>query len=307
LRRAGLLLCLISGASFGAMAIFAKLAYDDGASVIATLSARFLLAASVFWVIVAVRGTLRGKGIPRASLLAALALGGIGYSTQAGLFFGALERIDASLASLLLYAYPAFVTVGAILIGRERPDARKVCALVAASGGVMLVLLGAGGADLDALGAAMALGSGIAYAGFLLCSDRLLGRLDPLVLSALVTTGAGVVTTIGAVATDRSPTALSLPAFGWIVCIALISTVVAVGTAYAGMQRVGPSTASILFTTEPVVTVALAALAFGESLAAVQLLGGAFVLSAVLLLATQRRAKDPQLARSIAAAEATAG
>jgi drug/metabolite transporter (DMT)-like permease len=297
----------MSGASFGAMAIFAKLAYDQGAGVLALLSARFVIAAAVFWAVVAARGLLRGGGLDRRAALVALALGGIGYTTQAGLFFAALERIDASLASLLLYAYPAFVTVGAILVGRERPDARKACALVAATGGVALVLLGAGGADLDALGAAMALGSGAAYACFLLVSDRLLGRLHPLMLSALVTTGAGVVCTIAATAAGSAPVTLSAPALGWIVALALISTVLAVSTAYAGLERVGPTTASILFTIEPPVTVALAAVVFGETLAGVQLLGGALVLSAVVLLAARRGEREPRATRAIAAAEATAG
>ncbi len=46
----------------------------------------------------------------------------------------------------------------------------------------------------------------------------------------------------------------------------------------------GPTAASILSTIEPVVTVLLAFLVFGEVLGAVQLAGGALVLAAVLVL-----------------------
>ena len=74
----------MSGASFGAMAIFAKLAYDQGAGVLALLSARFVIAAAVFWAVVAARGLLRGGGLDRRAALVALALGGIGYTTKAG-------------------------------------------------------------------------------------------------------------------------------------------------------------------------------------------------------------------------------
>ena len=49
--------------------------------------------------------------------------------------------------------------------------------------------------------------------------------------------------------------------------IALVSTVGAVIAFFAGLERVGPSAAAILSTLEPVVTVGLAAAAFGESLA----------------------------------------
>jgi drug/metabolite transporter (DMT)-like permease len=61
---------------------------------------------------------------------------------------------------------------------------------------------------------------------------------------------------------------------------------------FAGLDRVGPTTASILSTVEPVVTVLLAFLVFGETLAAVQLAGGALVVAAVLALAVRVR---PQL------------
>jgi len=81
-RSSGTLMCLGSGAAFGAMAIFGKLAYDEGANV----------------------GTLLG-----CDAAAGLALGAGGYALQAGLYFSALQRIDASLLSLLLYTFPAIV------------------------------------------------------------------------------------------------------------------------------------------------------------------------------------------------------
>ena len=65
--------------------------------------------------------------------------------------------------------------------------------------------------------------------------------------------------------------------------IAVVSTVGAVGLFFAGLQRVGPTAASILSTLEPVVTVALAFVVFGESLGAAQLAGGALVLAAVVV------------------------
>jgi len=70
----------------------------------------------------------------------------------------------------------------------------------------------------------------------------------------------------------------------WIASIAGVSTVAAIGLFFAGLKRVGPTTASLLSTVEPVVTVLLAFVVFGEALGAVQLLGGALVLSAVLAL-----------------------
>jgi drug/metabolite transporter (DMT)-like permease len=70
--------------------------------------------------------------------------------------------------------------------------------------------------------------------------------------------------------------------FAWLGGLALVSTVGAIALFFAGLRRVGPTAASILSTLEPVVTVALAFVVFGESLGPVQLAGGALVLLAVL-------------------------
>jgi drug/metabolite transporter (DMT)-like permease len=72
--------------------------------------------------------------------------------------------------------------------------------------------------------------------------------------------------------------------WGWLVAIALVSTVLAILTFFAGLARVGPSAAAILSTLEPVVTVVLAGLAFDEALTTVQILGGAIVLASVFVL-----------------------
>jgi drug/metabolite transporter (DMT)-like permease len=73
---------------------------------------------------------------------------------------------------------------------------------------------------------------------------------------------------------------------GWlnIAGIVLVATVIPVVTFLAGLERIGPTNASMLSTLEPVVTVLLAAWIFGEVLKPVVLLGGGLILIAVILL-----------------------
>ena len=131
---AGALLCLASAAAFGAMGIFGKLAYDEGATVGTLLAARFVLAAALFWVLSAATGGGRQlRALLRRDAGIALALGAIGYGAQAGGYFAALERLDASLLSLLVYTYPVIVTVAAVALGRERASRRTTAALALAS------------------------------------------------------------------------------------------------------------------------------------------------------------------------------
>jgi drug/metabolite transporter (DMT)-like permease len=293
----GILLCLASAASFGAMAIFGKLAYEQGATVGTLLALRFVLAAVLFWALVVVTG--RGRRVlqlARRDALGALALGAFGYSAQAGAYFLALKRLDASLLSLLLYTFPAMVTVAAIALGRERPTWRTGGALGLASAGLVLVLAGAAAGALDPLGTALGLGAAVIYTTYILSSSALAARIDPVVLSALVCTGAATTLTVASTALgDLRPGALSAAGFGWLAGIAVVSTVAAVSLFFAGLRRVGATTASIVSTAEPVTTVLLAFLVFGETLGAVQLLGGALVIGAVVVLSSpaRRRAAVP--------------
>jgi drug/metabolite transporter (DMT)-like permease len=276
--REGLLLCLVSAAGFGAMAIFAKQAYATGLDVTTLLALRFPIAAAMLWALIAVRRRPLGsaRGLATGGLL------GLWYAAQAGLFFSALERIDAGLASLLLYAYPALVTLAAFALGRERPDRGRVGALALASAGVVLVLAGGGTGELDALGAALALGAAGAYTVYILASDRMAATTPPVPFAASVVTGAAAAFAVAALVEGHF--AVSSEGLMWTVVLASVSTVMPIVLFMAGLARVGPSTASIASTVEPPFTVALAWIVFGETLGPLQLAGGALVLSAVVLL-----------------------
>ena len=81
---------------------------------------------------------------------------------------------------------------------------------------------------------------------------------------------------------------MTAPGLGWLAAIAVISTVAAIGLFFAGLRRVGSTTASIVSTAEPLTTVLLASVVLGESLNTVQLLGGALVLAGVVVLSVAR-------------------
>jgi len=281
----GAALCLLSAAGFGAMAIFGKLAYDAEVGVLTLLLVRFVLGGVIFGALIGARPALRARRPGRRALLVGLGLGAVGYATQAGLFFGALERLDASLLALLLYTYPAWVTLAAFAIGRERPTHRRLAALALSSVGLVVVLTGAAGDKFDAAGAAMGIGAALAYTTYILVADNTGLEMPPLELSALVCAGATFTFLVVGIVSGSLDFGFEGEGWVWLVAIALISTALPIATFFAGLARVGPSTASILSTFEPVVTVTLAYVAFSERLSAAQLGGAALVLAAAVMLA----------------------
>jgi drug/metabolite transporter (DMT)-like permease len=279
------------------MAIFAKAAYAGGADIPTLLALRFTLAAAVLWALLLPRGSRSAvdgpvSGARATRLLPGLALGVL-YAVEASAWFFALSRIDAALAELLLYAYPALVVVGAALLGRERLTRGRIQALALSSVGIALVLAAGDMATVDVLGVVAALASACLYAGYVLISDRVVADRDPLLVSAQIVTGAALCFLGYGLATGSIDLALSAEAWVATLSIAILSTVVPILAFLRGMQLVGVGTATILSTCEPVVTVGLAMLVLGERLAPVQLLGGVIVLAVLVGLTRSGASRVP--------------
>ena len=119
---------------------------------------------------------------------------------------------------------------------------------MAASAGTLLVLLGAGGMSFHALGALLAFGSALTYTVYILVADTVVHRLPPVVLSALVMTGAAGTLGARALLTGGVDLDFGWAGWFWLACITVVSTVVAMLTFFAGLKRTGPSTAAILST-----------------------------------------------------------
>jgi drug/metabolite transporter (DMT)-like permease len=180
------------------------------------------------------------------------------------------------------------VTVMAALFLHERLSALTVSMLVVALAGTALTLGPAiATAQTQPLGIAFALAGAIIYAVYILVGSRITPRAGALSSSTVIILAAAVV--FGSVVAWRGPTFPSSPA-GWvaIVALALISTVVPIVTFFAGLARVGATTAATLSTFEPVVTVLLAALVLADPLTPIQLAGGALILVAAVVLALAR-------------------
>jgi drug/metabolite transporter (DMT)-like permease len=280
---AGLAFTLASAVFMSGLGVTTQLAYQAGASVGTLLSGRFLVAAAILWPLVWV---LRpGRPVPR-QVLGGLLLG-VGYSAHAWLFSASLVRLDAGLVDLLLFTYPALVMVGAVALGRDRWSARRAIALGAATAGTTLVLVG-GLHSIDPLGVVLALGSSIAYTGYILTSAGQLERTDPFLLTALVTSGAAITLTLAGAAQDDVSLHVDPSAFAMIGVVGVVA-VGGMSTFVAGIGRLGASRASIVSAVQPALTPLLGFVVFADRLGPEQMLGGALVVAAVVTLEARGR------------------
>ena len=224
--RMGPLLILVSASCFGAMAIFGKLAYAAGVPASTLVLLRFAVASAILVAAVAVVRLRSGQpALPvavgksrRRLVMTALALGGVGYAAQASFYFAALERIDATLVALVLYTFPVLVTLASVTLGRDRLTPARVAALLAATCGTALVLVGAGALSFDTAGVTLAFAAALTYTVYILVGESTVQQVPALTLTALVMVGATLTLALRAMLTGGLSLDLTLAGWGWIVC-----------------------------------------------------------------------------------------
>jgi drug/metabolite transporter (DMT)-like permease len=274
----------ISSLSFGAMALFARVAYGYGVSPVTLLFFRFALGALCMGLIV----LIRKERFPALKTSVGLFLmGAIGYSLQSFSFFTALTMANVGLVSLLLFLYPAIVAVLSRIIFKELlTPVRTFAILLAFSGTALIVGPSPAGSPL---GIALGVNAALVYSLYIMAGTHLLKSASPITGSLIIMTGAAVVFGFA-----NGFLGLSLPSapLGWaaIFGVALISTVIAVTFFLIGIASIGPTRASILSTFEPIFTVLLAAMFLQEPIGVTTILGGLAILGASILLSVQPQA-----------------
>lgn len=277
-RRHAVALILLSALSFGSTALFAKLAYASSVSPSTLLALRFLMAVAMLTPVI----WFRRIRLPRGQALATCLLMGALYTAQSQCYFTALLHASSGLVGLLVYIYPVLVALLTIFLGWEKLERRTLLLLTMTVSGIAITL--GGNLQGQPLGIVLSLLAAVVYAVYIVIGDHSTRDTDPLATTFVVLAAAALGNSVFAVAGG-----VSLPhgATAWlaIAVIALFSTVIASAAFLIGIKHIGSAHASIISTLEPVITLSLGAILLRETISANQLIGGALVLTAVILLA----------------------
>jgi drug/metabolite transporter (DMT)-like permease len=217
-----------------------------------------------------------------------------GIAIGAGVFFAAdlilwhhsIDDVGAGLATVLANIQVVLVPLVAWAVLAERPGRRVLAALPIALFGVLLISgvlqRGAYGAD-PGRGAVFGLLAGIAYVGFLMLlrhSNSDLRRVAGPLFDATAT--ATVFAIVAGVIIGDADLAPGWPGVGWLIVLALTSQVIGWLLITTSLPRLPAAITSLTLTIQPVCSVVLAALILGENPTALQLVGVAVVLAAVI-------------------------
>lgn len=262
-------------------AIAAKLAYQGGATVMITLTLRYILAAAVFWLIIKVGNY--AYSLPRRQLAAVTALSLIGQTVTVLALFEAFRYIPSGMAILFLYLYPTLVAVLSVFFLREPFTWRKGAALLLTFAGCAIIL-GQPFNALDMRGVLLSLVAAFSNSIFLVGTTRLLKDIDTTVYNTYVTTIVALATGLITIARGQVSFDFNLQALLAIIVLGIVSTVLAMAALFRGVKIMGASRAAIISTFEPAATAVFGFLILGELLTGWQMTGGLVVLAGVFVL-----------------------
>jgi drug/metabolite transporter (DMT)-like permease len=273
----GSALCALMAIQFAIVVIFGD-RLQEGGPPFAILAARF---GGQTVILVVALLVLRRSLVPVRGERAPLVLAGVlGYGTESGLYFSALNHGKAGAVTLLFYTYPVWVTLATVALDRRAPAGRLFVALGLALSGSAIVVLGGGQLEVATLGIVLALGTSFVYSAYLMTTDRLVTRTDPVVAATWLGGGATLAhLTFWSIFGGTVPEAGDALA---IVGMALFSAG-AFAAMLGGLQLVGAVRNAIIGVLEPLSVALLAAIFLAEPITSTTAVGGVAILAGAIL------------------------
>ena len=274
----GLLFTVLAAALFGTLGIFGKSAVTMELPLTTLLAGRFVIATALLWGVLFLKRDstrLRGRVI-------GLELGlGVVYGSMTLAYFKSLAWLPAGVAALLLFTYPVQATVASALLLDEPITLPKGLALLAATAGVVLVVVG-DALTIAGTGVVLVGIASLCYTVYTMGTRAMMSGVEPLVHAAYVFLGV-TLTVLAFGATAGSLTVPSTPE-GWLLIagVTVVGTIVPFVLFTEGLARIEASRASILGTSEPLTTVLLGVLLLDEALTPSVALGALLVLAGVV-------------------------
>jgi drug/metabolite transporter (DMT)-like permease len=224
------------------------------------------------------------------------ALGIVGVGTFHTLWNVNIMRMGYGVATVLLYASPAFVALASRLAWGEPLTRAKLLAIVLTFAGCALA---AGLDELDAValtGGNLALGlvAAASFGSFTLFGRQVAGRCSPwTVLAYGFGFGALALLPLQFVAPPplggQPPWPVPPDAWLWFGSLLLVATIVPFVLYLVGLRTLPASVASLLITSEVVFAAAIGYVVFGESMRFWQVVGAGLVVAGVTLIVMQGR------------------
>lgn len=282
----GIALALLVGIAFAANTSLAALSYRGGATPLAVLLARSIVAFTLLFLLLGAQDVRRT--LPPARRRGALLLGGVFCTYSYGVLV-AIQYLPVGLVVATFYTFPILVALIEWWSGRQPFSGRTALALLTAFVGILLAL-DVFGAPVHRLGVGLCLFGALGVTIVMTFSAKVRGDGDsrPVTLHMLGTAIAVFVL----LAALRGGVGLPQTAQAWVAFggSALFYSF-GIISLFVVLAKIGPVKASLFMNIEPATSVLLGFLLLDQRLGPQQLTGVALVVSAVVLVESTKLAR----------------
>lgn len=299
--RTGLVLALLSAATFGTSGALAKPLLEAGWSPVAAVATRVAIGAALLAVPAVL--SLRGRWhLLRDGWSPVLLFGLFAVALCQVAYFQAVQHIPVGVALLLEYLGIVLVVGWLWLRHGQRPRPLTVAGVGLSAAGLAFVLDVFGALQLDLVGVLWGLLAATGLAAYFVISADDSTGVPPLVTAAGgLGVGALVLGGLGATGlvswrwsgADVTLGALQVPVWVDLLGLGLVAAALAYGLGVAATRRLGSKLASFVGLSEVVFAVLFAWLLVGEVLAPVQVVGALLILAGVVAVKVDERPAAP--------------
>ena len=293
-----LFLTIIGAVMFSAKGLFIKFAYKYQVDSVTLLVIRMGISVPIYLMIGIYSERFNKERINRQQMLAIAAFGVVGYYLASYLDMQGLQYISVSLERVVLFLYPTFVLLLSVIVLKQAITMKEVIAILLAYCGIILIFSETIGNQLGdvVLGAVLVALSALAFAVFLLGSDRHIKIVGSVRFTAYAMSAAGSAVFLHYALSDRSDLfEQHQQVYFWGSVLALISTIIPTFFMAYGMKVLGAKKVSLLGVIGPVSTMILGVIFLDDKLSSLQIVGSMVVVIAVTFIVISNKGdKDKQ-------------
>ncbi len=216
-----------------------------------------------------------------------IALQGLFASTPVAVFyFIAIQRTNVSIACLLLFTNPIFVTLYFTIFEKRKSSGVKIAAVIVTFIGSIFVLniTPKSFSHVDVIGIVAGILSSISYAFYNVYADKKLRNYSPGVILFYCTLVVFTLISLINISFYTRINELDFNLLKFTIPLSAIMNILPVVLLYTGIRKIGSQAASIVATGEVPLTLLLSFFILNEKLNMIQLFGSMLVIGAILTL-----------------------
>lgn len=282
----GYLLGALSAASYGINPLAVNL-YNDGFNTDSVLFYRYALAIVFIGILMLLQGESFKINRKETSQLLFM---GILMSVSSISLFESYNYIDVSIASTLLFVYPALVTIIMMLFYKERPSISIVLALLGVGLGITLLNKGEVSSSQNIFGVSIVILSSLTYAIYIVMTQKssTLRNLSSLKLSFYALTFGILLFVARMICGNELHPLTNMSHYGYVITLALFPTLISLTAMAKAIKYVGPTPTAIMGALEPVTAVILGIIILGERPSICAYIGMIIIVASITLIITSK-------------------